>query len=105
MSRLITAAVAAIAFSVSTSTAQAHDTDGQPIRTGSELLEWCRMESEARFIGENRRAYNWTARHFERGNQLHVEGRWRVDGVPHVVECRVARGALREFAHLDIRKA
>jgi hypothetical protein len=77
--------------------------DTTPINTGSELREWCQAESEARFVGESRTAYNWTARHFERGNTLIVEGRWRVDGEDVVVECRVARGARREYATMDMR--
>lgn len=96
---------ALLALSGSVAGVDRHDPDRHPIRFGSELLEWCRMESQARFIGENRQAFNWTARHFERGNELRVEGQWRVDGDRYVVECRVARGAWQEYATLAIRKA
>ena len=83
----------------------AHDEEQFALNTGTELLEWCKVESEAEFIATGKTAYNWTARHVERGNTLVVEGSWRVDGTRHTVECAVARGAQREHATLRIARA
>jgi hypothetical protein len=83
-------------------TASAHDDADLPLATGADLLEWCRVESQARFAARGLTAYNWTARHVERGNTLSVHGSWRVDGTRHAVECRVAKGAQREHATLQI---
>jgi hypothetical protein len=82
----------------------AHEADELPIHTASDLLDWCRQESESRFLGEGRRASNWTAKHHERGNELRVEGHWRVDGERHRVTCRIARGAARRYAHIGISR-
>jgi hypothetical protein len=87
---------------LSVSFAAIADSDDIPINNGSELLDWCRQESEARFVGAGKQAYNWTARHVERGNLLVVEGKWRVEGNDLAVECRVARGARREYATMDL---
>lgn len=81
--------------------ASAHDSD-IPLNTGAELLEWCRVESEAQFVAEGKSPRNWTARHVEQGNRLQVEGSWRVDGVRHAIVCRVARGARSEHATLTV---
>ena len=80
----------------------AHDELQLPLATGADLLEWCKLESEAAFVARGVTAYNWTARHVERGNMLEVRGSWRVDGQRHAVECRVPRGARREHATLRI---
>lgn len=80
----------------------AHDLQQTPIYHSGDLLDWCRIESEADFIAQGKTPYNWTARHFERGNTLLVEGHWRVNGKRHQVECRVARGAQREHATLSV---
>lgn len=80
----------------------AHDELQIALKTGAELLDWCKTESEADFIANGKTPYNWTARHLERGNTLVVEATWRVDGTRHAVECRVARGAQREHATLRI---
>jgi hypothetical protein len=79
------------------------DPDDVPIHQGSELLDWCRAESEAHFVAQAKTAYNWTARHVERGNMLVVEGRWRVDADDVAVECLVARGARRSYATMEMR--
>jgi hypothetical protein len=80
----------------------AHDEQQIALNTGVELLEWCKTESEAELIASGKAAYNWTARHLERGNTLVVEGSWRVDGVRHAVVCRVARGALPQHATVSV---
>jgi hypothetical protein len=82
----------------------AHD-DELPINTGSELVDWCKAESEAQFVAQEKTAYNWVARHVERGNALVVEGNWRVDGERIEVECRIAKGARREYATMSITPA
>jgi hypothetical protein len=90
-----------LGFACCCTSLSAHEVD-VPITTGSELLEWCRTESERQFVAAGKPAYNWTARHQERGNLLQVEGRWRVEGVRHAVVCRVARGALPEHATVSV---
>ena len=84
--------------------AAAHD-DEIPIIFGSELVDWCKAESEALFVAQDKRAYNWVARHVERGNALVVEGNWRVDGERIEIECRIAKGARREHATMSIKTA
>lgn len=91
----------ALAF-VSGAPAFAHEDPDAPINTGTELQDWCRAESAAEFVARNKQAYNWTARHLERGNTLVVEGSWRVEGVRREVTCQVAKGAQREHATLRI---
>jgi hypothetical protein len=81
--------------------ASAHEVD-VPFINGSELLEWCRTESERQFVATGKSPYNWTARHLERGNLLQVEGSWRVEGVRHAVTCRVARGGLPQHATVSV---
>jgi hypothetical protein len=93
--------LAALAVSA---TVAAHD-DEIPINTGTELVEWCRAESEAQFVAQSRTAYNWVARHVERGNMLVVEAEWRVDGQRMAVECRIAKGARREYATVTVTPA
>ena len=81
-----------------------YDAD-RPFLSGSELQEWCRVESEADVIASGKTPYNWTSRHVERGNTLVVEGAWRVDGKRVQVECRVAKGAQRQHATLETRRS
>jgi hypothetical protein len=84
------------------SAAAAHDED-VPIQLASELRDWCRMESEARLVGEGKTPYNWTASYIEEANAFRVDGAWRVDGTPVRVACRSPRGAARRYAVLEIR--
>lgn len=74
-----------------------------PINSGSELRDWCQLESEAWFVGRGASPFNWTATHVERGNTLVVEGKWRVDGEMIDVECRAARGARRRYAVMTVK--
>ena len=78
-----------------------HDSEHPVLATSSDLREWCQRESEARLVGDKKTPANWTARHYEKGNTLIVEGRWRVDGEDVRVECRAGRGAREEFASVE----
>lgn len=84
--------------------ASAHE-DEVPINTSTELRDWCKVKSEAYFVGQGKTPYNWTASDVERGNALFVDGRWRVDGRYFAVSCNVARGAQRQYATFDVRPA
>lgn len=83
------------------SLAHAHNEDFL-IQTASELRDWCEMESEAKFIGEGRTPYNWTANYTEHGNAFLVEGNWRVDYKEVKIVCRAARGARAKYATMQI---
>jgi prepilin-type processing-associated H-X9-DG protein len=74
------------------------DADDIALLTSTDLRDWCQRESEARLIAESKTPSNWTARHYEKGNTLMVDGRWRADGVEIEVSCRVGRGARARFA-------
>lgn len=91
-------------FCLCASAASAH-TDDVPIQTSAELRDWCRMASEAHFVGQGETPYNWVASYVEQGNAFRVDGRWRVDGRERAVTCRAARGALPKFASMDIDDA
>ena len=62
----------------------AHDELQLPLATGADLLEWCKLESEAAFVARGVTAYNWTARHVERGNMLGLICNWAGPGNSHV---------------------
>jgi hypothetical protein len=79
----------------------AHDED-LPIRSASELRDWCRMETEAYFVGKGETPANWTASYTESGNTLKVSGKWRVNTEDVAVQCRAARGALRRYAKFEV---
>ena len=93
-----------ILFCLCASAASAH-TDDVPIQTSADLRDWCRMASEAHFVGQGETPYNWVASYVEQGNTFRVDGRWRVDGRERAVTCRAARGALPKFASMDIDAA
>ena len=81
---------------------EAHDQD-IPVNSASELLEWCKAETEDHYVTTGATPYNWSASAREQGNTLLVNGRWRVelDDVP--VECRIAKGAKRKNAVYEIK--
>lgn len=87
--------------------ARDHDSDHQhdrniTIDTSSRLLEWCKAESEAHFIGTGVTPYNWSANWWEKGNVLRVKGSWLV-GREHVeVNCHIAKGARKKYAVFEI---
>lgn len=68
----------------------------------SELLPWCKTEAEAHFTGKGVETFQWTARHFSRGNVFHVEGKLRAGGKDVAITCRVAKGARERYAVIDI---
>ena len=72
------------------------------LATGTDLRTWCEQESQAHLVGQGKTPMNWTARHYEKGNTLIVEGHWRIDGETVDIECRVARGARAEFASMAL---
>lgn len=81
---------------------QTADPDDVLLATGTDLRDWCQRESEAHLVGQGKTPMNWTARHYEKGNTLIVEGHWRIDGETVDIECRVARGARAEFASMAL---
>jgi hypothetical protein len=82
----------------------AHDDDEIEFHQASELLPWCKAEAEAEahFAGKGVATYQWTARYFERGNTLVVEGKLRADGTDVPVSCRVAKGARERYAVIEL---
>ena len=87
--------------------AAAHDTlESDPrnreVARASDLVPWCRAETEARATGAGRTVYQWTSSHVERANTLEVRGRLQLDGGDYEVTCRIARGAHAHYATVDI---
>ena len=68
----------------------------------SQLLSWCEQEARAQYAGQGVTTYQWTGRHFERGNTLHAEGKLRADGNDVPVACQAARGARERDATIRI---
>jgi hypothetical protein len=94
------AAVLGLALSC---TAFAHeDSRDLVLATSTDLRDWCQRASEARLVGERKTPSNWTARHYEKGNTLMVDGKWRVAGREVEVHCRAGRGTRAEFATVEI---
>jgi hypothetical protein len=83
----------------------AHDQDDRPIREGTELRDWCRSASEAELIGRGGTPSNWSARYWDQGDVLNVEGQWRSGEQRWQVQCRVARGAQARFATMSLNPA
>lgn len=69
---------------------------------GSELMQWCKEEAQAHFAGKEVSTYQWSGRHYERGNILHVEGQIRAGDKDVPVNCRVAKGAREHLAAIEI---
>lgn len=91
--------VASLAFA---SSAMAVDAGKMPILNASELRDWCRVETEAYFIGQGVTPYNWTASWWDEVDLLQVQGEWRVGSGSVSVRCRVARGARAEYVVYEI---
>jgi len=72
------------------------------ISQASELVPWCKAEAEARYIARNITPYQWTASYHEGGNIFYVDGKLRVHSQDVVVRCRVARGAIEDYATIEI---
>ena len=101
----IVIAVLILAFSgISTAQEQSgHHPDHEIVfGSASQLLSWCEQEARAHFAGNGLSTYQWTGRHFERGNTLHAEGKLRADGNDVPVTCLVARGARERYAVIRI---
>lgn len=90
-------------FLLYSAVAHAHQED-VPISTAPELRDWCKAESEAHFVGHGVTPYNWSASYWDDGRVLKVEGKWRVEKRWVTVECRIAKGAQRRYAVMEIRE-
>ena len=66
--------------------------------SASQLLSWCEQEARAHYAGSGIDTYQWTGRHFVRGNTLHAEGKIRAGGNDVPVSCVVAKGARERYA-------
>ncbi|ENO84008.1 hypothetical protein [Thauera linaloolentis] len=82
--------------------AQPYLRDEIEFRQGGELLSWCQSEAQAYFVGKGIPTYQWSARHYERGNVLFVEGSIRANGSDVPVTCRVAKGARERHAIVEV---
>lgn len=96
--RLATA-IAVLAMSSTASAGKHHEIE---FLQASELLPWCQMEAQAYFAGKGIPTYQWTARYYESGNVLFVEGRIRVNGNDVPVNCRVAKGARERYVIVEV---
>ena len=82
--------------------AYAHDED-IPVNNASELLEWCKAETENYFVTKGMTPSNWSASWREQGNTLLVNGRWRIELEDVPVVCHIVRGAKRKYAVYEIK--
>jgi hypothetical protein len=83
----------------------AHDQDNRPITTASELRDWCKAAAEAEVIGRGGTPSNWSARYWDEGNTLNVEGQLRNGEQRWIATCRIARNAEARFASLSVSPA
>ena len=67
-----------------------------------ELVDYCRSEAEAYYVGKGRITYQWAASHKSRGNVLYVSGRLRVEHDDIQVACRLPRGARLTYMTLEV---
>lgn len=70
--------------------------------TEFELVGWCKMEAEQRYIAKNITPYQWSASYHNSSNVLYVDGRLRVHDEDITVRCRAARGARERYAIIEI---
>lgn len=68
----------------------------------SDLMPWCQSQAQAHFAGMGIPTYQWTARYYEQGNTLFVDGKIRANGNDVPVTCRVAKGALESYATVSV---
>lgn len=104
----LVAAIPAVAALLVGSLAWAGDHDydhHRVINQASELVPWCRSETESRYIARNITPYQWTASYHERSNVLYVDGKLRVHDEDVAVRCRIARGARESYAVIEIDDA
>jgi hypothetical protein len=97
--------LAAFTLTLTASSAMAGHQEEMVINSGSELRDWCRVESEAIFIGRGLMPFNWSARYWDQGNVLMTKGTWHIDGSDVTVDCSVARGAQARFASVTIQES
>jgi len=71
----------------------------------SDLMSWCEAEARAHFVGKGVTSYQWSGRHYEKGNVLFVEGKIRANGDDVPVACRVAKGARERYAIVEISES
>jgi hypothetical protein len=76
--------------------------DEPVINEASELVEPCRREAEAHFVGRGLATYQWTASHSSKGQTLQVAARLRVEGRDVPVACRIARGARLAYMTVEL---
>jgi hypothetical protein len=92
-----------IALSLVVSTAAAHDTGHERVLyQASELVPWCKSETEARYVALGFTPYQWASSYHDASNVLYVDGRLRVHDADVVVRCRIARGAREQYAIIEI---
>jgi hypothetical protein len=74
------------------------------VHEASELVDFCREEATARYVGKGKTVYQWSASHKSRGNSLFVNGRLRVQGKDIQVACTLPRGARLAYMTLEIEQ-
>ncbi|MCL6417356.1 hypothetical protein MIB92_16980 [Aestuariirhabdus sp. Z084] len=72
------------------------------ISSQSDLVRWCKSESEQFFLAQVTRPYNWTASRWQEGNILKVKGDWLVGSRHQTVYCSVLAGSIDDHAVLSI---
>lgn len=72
------------------------------IRQASELVPWCKAKAEYHYMLMGMQTFQWTARHYSRTNELHVDGKIRVHGEDVVVRCRMTSGEREQTATIEI---
>lgn len=90
-----------LAFS-STLAAQEQPYHELEFHQAQELTPWCQSEARAYFAGKGIATYQWSARYYEKGNLLIVEGTIRANGNDVPVTCRVAKGARERYAVVEV---
>lgn len=76
--------------------------DDVVVYEASELVDYCRVEAEAYFVGQGYAIYQWAASHKSNGNTLLVNGRLHVGHEDVEVKCRVPRGARLTYMTLEV---
>ena len=102
--RIATSAIVlALAGAATAQERPAHHPDHEVVFTSAgQLLWWCEQEARAHYAGQGVTTYQWTGRHFERGNTLHAEGKLRANGNDVPVKCLAARGSRERHAVIKI---
>jgi prepilin-type processing-associated H-X9-DG protein len=69
-----------------------------------DLVDVCREEATAHYVGKRKTVYQWAASHKSRGNGLFVDGRLRVEGEDVRVACMLPKGARLAYMTIDLEK-